>query len=155
MLEIRTNFLCGGVQQNHSIVDNAPNWSSEITYNSYSGTTMTIYGDIIGLNCASNGENLSALDLSHNTELKELRCSFNNLTTLDLSNNTELVSLSCGDNNLNSLDLSKNTKLQFLWCVSNHLNFLDLSKNTQLTMLVCYDNNFSTQAISVDRKSVV
>ena len=138
---------CGGVQQDYSIVDNAPNWSSEITQNSYSGTTMTIYGDIIGFDCSSNRENLTAIDLSHNTQLTELDCSRNNLTTLDISNNTELVSLSCGNDNLNSLDLSKNTKLWFLWCVSNNLNSLDLSKNTKLEMVVCYNNNFSTQAI--------
>ena len=139
---------CGGVQQDYSIVDNAPNWSSEITQNSYSGTTMTIYGDIIGLNCGANGENLTAIDLSHNTQLTELNCSYNSLSTLDVSNNTQLDELYCSGNELTSLDLSDNTQLKTLWCVNNNLNSLDLSHNTQLTTLACYDNNnFSTQAI--------
>jgi len=138
---------CGGVQQNHSIVDNAPNWSSEITYNSYSGTTMTIYGDIIGLNCYNNGDNLTAIDLSHNTELTELDCAYNNLTTLDVSNNTKLTKLDCSGNNFTGLDLSKNTQLKTLWCLNSKLNSLDLSKNTQLERLYCYGTNFSTQAL--------
>ena len=138
---------CGGVQQNHSIVDNAPNWSSEITYNSYSGTTMTIYGDIIGFDCRSNRENLTAIDLSHNTQLTELDCSFNELTTLDVSNNTQLDKLYCSGNKLTSLDVSNNTQLTTLFCTRNNLNSLDLSENTQLTTLACHDNNFSTQAI--------
>ena len=100
-----------GVQQNHSIVDKAPNWSSEITYNSGSGTTMTIYGDIIGFDCRSNGEKLTAIDLSHNTELTELDCSYNSLNTLDVSNNTQLDELYCSGNELTRLDLSDNTQL--------------------------------------------
>ena len=138
---------CGGVQQDYSIVDNAPNWSSEITQNSYSGTTMTIYGDIIGFDCRSNGENLTAIDLSNNTQLTELNCSYNELSNLDVSNNTQLDELYCSGNKLTRLDLSNNTQLKTLWCVSNNLNSLDLSKNTQLNGLYCYDNNFSTQAI--------
>ena len=90
------------------------------------GTTMTVYGDITGFECSNNNENLTAIDLSHNTELSGLFCSSNQLT---------------------SLDLSHNTQLEVLFCSRNHLTTLDLSSNTQLTELYCYANNFSTQAL--------
>ena len=87
---------------------------------------MTVYGDITGFECSNNNANLTAIDLSHNTELSRLFCSSNQLTSLDLSHNTQLEVLGCSRNNLTTLDLSS---------------------NTQLTELYCYANNFSTQAL--------
>ena len=100
-------------------------WTGFANYTA-DGTTMTVYGDITGLECSNNNENLTAIDLSHNTELSWLFCSSNQLT---------------------SLDLSHNTQLEVLFCSRNHLTTLDLSSNTQLTELYCYANNFSTQAL--------
>ena len=95
------------------------------TYTAY-GTEMKIYGDLTGFVCSGNRGNLTALDPSHNTQLKWL---------------------SCSDNNLTSLDLSHNTQLEKLYCNKNQLTSLDLSHNTQLKQLFCDDNNFSTQAL--------
>ena len=111
------------------------------------GTTMTVYGDIIGFNCYNNGENITGLDLSHNTQLTELYCSSNQLTSLDVSGCTRLMRLGCTDNRLTGLDLSHNTKLTVLNCTNNRLSSLDLSHNTKLTELYCYKNKFSTQAL--------
>ena len=100
-------------------------WTGFANYTA-DGTTMTVYGDITGLECSNNNENLTAIDLSHNTELSGLFCSSNQLTSLDLSHNTQLEKLGCSRNSLTTLDLSS---------------------NTQLTELYCYANNFSTQAL--------
>ena len=66
------------------------------------GTTMTVYGDITGFECSNNYENLTAIDLSHNTQLEVLFCSRNHLTTLDLSSNTQLTELYCYANNFST-----------------------------------------------------
>ena len=100
-------------------------WTGFSSYTA-DGTKMTVYGDLRGFDCSKNGENLTALDAS---------------------NNTQLMGLFCGNNNLSSLDVSKNTKLTVLSCFNNKLSRLDLSKNTQLRELFCYGNNFSTQAL--------
>jgi len=100
-------------------------WTGFSSYTA-DGTTMTVYGDLTGFDCAKNGENLTALDAS---------------------NNTQLMGLFCGNNNLSSLDVSKNTKLTALSCFNNKLSNLDVSKNTQLRELFCYGNNFSTATL--------
>ena len=100
-------------------------WTGFANYTA-DGTTMTVYGDLTGFDCSKNGENLTALDAS---------------------NNTQLMGLFCGNNNLSSLDVSKNTKLTALSCFNNKLSNLDVSKNTQLRELFCYGNNFSTATL--------
>ena len=117
------------------------------TYYTADGTEITVYGDIIGFECQQNGENLTALDLSQNTQLKRLDCSSNKLTSLDVSNNTQLTTLNCSSNKLTALDVSNNTELTTLNCSSNKLTALDVSNNTELTRLNCYGNNFSTAAL--------
>ncbi|MBR6894039.1 MAG: hypothetical protein IKN15_12560 [Bacteroidaceae bacterium] len=114
---------------------------------------------------------LTSLDLSKNTALRELDCSENySLTMLDLSNNTELIYLNCSGSILTSLDLSKNTKLTYLNCSGNpqmkELNIsgcdkltefmcmgtqikeLDLSSNISLKKLYIYDNQLTTLDVS-------
>ncbi len=142
-------------------------WKGTASYTA-GASTMTVYGDIIGFDCSSNGANLTALDPSHNTQLTYLDCSSNPLSSLDVSKNTQLTKLICSNNRLTSLDVSKNTQLEILDCSSNLLTSLDVSKNTQLqklycsyntlssldvsqntqlTGLYCYDNNFTTAAL--------
>ena len=96
------------------------------TYFTAYGTEMKIYGDLTGFVCSSNRGKITAIDPSHNTQLKWL---------------------SCSDNTLTSLDLSHNTQLEKLYCNKNQLTSLDLSHNTQLKQLFCDANNFSTQAL--------
>ncbi len=100
-------------------------WTGFSSYTA-DGTTMTVYGDLTGFDCSKNGENLTALDAS---------------------NNTQLMGLICSTNQLSSLDVSKNTKLTALSCFNNKLSNLDVSKNTQLRGLFCYGNNFSTATL--------
>ena len=121
-------------------------WYGTASYTA-DGTTMTVYGNVSSLKCSGNYANLTAIDLSHNTELIELYCSGNLLTTLDVSHNTNLNELDCSGNLLTTLDLSQNTKLEKLNCNSNNLTALDMSHNRWLKKLCCSGNNFSTQAI--------
>ena len=100
-------------------------WTGFSSYTA-DGTEMTVYGDITDFDCQYNGANLTALDASHNTPLKELWCQNNTLNRLDVSGCTQLTKLSCRNNNLTTLDVSG--------C-------------TQLMGLICYDNKFSTAAL--------
>ena len=125
------------------------NGNSPSTYTVTAGaSTMTVYGDIIGFDCSSNGANLTALDVLQNTQLTKLVCSNNRLTSLDVSNNTQLTVLHCHYNTLSSLDVSHNTQLKELLCQNNNLTTLDVSKNTKLTGLSCRNNNLTTLDVS-------
>ena len=54
--------------------------SPKITYRA-ANDTVTAYGDITGFSCKENGANLTALDLSNNTQLTGVICSYNNFST--------------------------------------------------------------------------
>ena len=121
-------------------------WTGFANYTA-DGTTMTVYGDIINFDCRGNITKVTAIDVSHNTQLTALYCNKNNLSSLDVSQNTQLTSLDCSSNPLGSLDISKNTQLRELNCEDNKLSSLDISKNTKLKKLYCHGNSFSTQAL--------
>ena len=63
---------------------------------------MTIYGDLQRFDCNSNDDNITALDISHNTELTVLYCYKNALTTLDVGHNNKLKVLYCYGNKFTS-----------------------------------------------------
>ena len=123
------------------------NWPGTFTVTAGS-TTMTIYGDLTDFSCSGNYANLTAIDLSHNTQLQRLWCYSNQLTSLDVSKNTQLAYLSCSSNTLSSLDVSHNTQLTTLDCKNNKLNSLNVSGCTQLEELRCYDNNLTSLNVS-------
>ena len=125
------------------------------------------------LNCSGN--NLTDLDLSNNTLLRELRCSENNLTSLDLSNNTLLDRLVCANNLLTSLDLTQNLALNGslrlndnqltsidmgqvsgspfdldIYLENNQLTSIDLSQCSNLDELYIYNNNLTSLDISAN-----
>ena len=125
-------------------------WSS---YSSYTAAadTMRIYGNVKGFNCSFNKANITAIDVSHNTQLTELNCPNNQIDAIDVTKNTLLTGLSCGGNQLTSINISHNTQLTGLDCRSNNLNAIDVSKNTLLSTLSC-DNNQLT-AIDVTKNT--
>ncbi len=141
------------------------------TYGTYTAgaTTMTIYGNVTYFDCLSNSANITGVDLSHNTALTDLDCSYNeitnlnvssctalkyfrcfgnNLSSLDVSGCTALTDLYCSENNLSSLDVSGCTKLEILSCYKNNLSSLDVSNNTALRDFSCYENNLSSLDVS-------
>ncbi len=114
---------------------------SEKNYNK-TANTITIYGRIISFGCNKNS--LTSLDVSKNSQLKELWCSLNSLRQLDVSKNKKLELLSCTHNYLlTKLDVSKNTNLKILSCFRNSLKELDVSKNSQLNDLGCSHNSLT------------
>ncbi|MBQ3456105.1 MAG: hypothetical protein IJG36_06685, partial [Synergistaceae bacterium] len=70
------------------------------------------------------------LDVSNNTALEIVSCSYNQLTSLDVSNNTALTLLECGGNQLTELDLSKNTALTSLSCELQKRSGLKVKRNS-------------------------
>ena len=110
--------IVNGSTMQDIIVDT--DWKGTDYYTAAVSTKMKIYGDLTGFDCGGNGANLTAIDVSHNTQLTELSC-FNNqlLSNLDVSRNTQLTWLNCTGNNLSSLDVSRNTKLTYLNCGGN------------------------------------
>ena len=98
------------------------------------------------LSCYDN--QLTSLDVSHNTALRQLDCYSNQLTSLDVSQNTALKTLECSSNQLTSLDVSQNTALTKLSCRSNQLTSLDVSQNTALKTLECSSNQLTSLDVS-------
>ena len=91
---------------------------------------------------------LTSLDVSKNTKLKNLVCHRNQLTALDVSKNVALTQLICWQNQLTSLDVSKNTALTALYCDDTQLSSLDVSKNTALIDLRCSNTLLTSLDVS-------
>ena len=102
--------------------------------------------ELTNLYCYKN--QLTELDMSGCTALTELNCYGNQLTELDVSKNTALTNLYCYKNQLTELDVSMNTALRVLSCLSNYLTALVVSKNTLLEYLYCYENQLTTLDVS-------
>ena len=118
-----------------------------ITYSNITSLKgIELFPKLWDLRCYDN--QLTSLDVSHNTALKKLACGYNNLTTLDISKNPLLTELTCYNNQLNRLDLSNNPELNTLSCQNNELTTLDVRNNTKLVTLECYWNQLSALDVS-------
>ena len=114
--------------------------------NQLSALDVSGYPALLSLFCQDN--NLTTLDVSHNTSLYVLDCGNNQLTALDVSANPILTRLKCYDNQLTTIDVSHNTVLDVLYCQNNQLTDLDLSRNTELTDLECRNNQLTALDVS-------
>lgn len=94
------------------------------------------------------------LDLSKNSKLKDLDCSYNGLTRLDVSVLPDLEKLVCDGNELVSLDLSRNPRLKELECSNNKLPELDVSGLSDLEKLKCKWNAITSLDLSQTTKLV-
>lgn len=94
------------------------------------------------------------LDLSKNSKLKDLDCSYNGLTRLDVSVLPDLEKLVCDGNELVSLDLSRNPRLKELECSNNKLPELDVSVLFDLEKLKCKWNAITSLDLSQTTKLV-
>ncbi|MEI7597112.1 MAG: hypothetical protein WCK02_15295 [Bacteroidota bacterium] len=72
--------------------------------------------------------------------LEVLDCSNNQITSLNLTSNTALKQLFCGSNDIITLNISSNVLLEDLWCYSNNISTIDISTNTALLNFYCYNN---------------
>ena len=106
---------------------------------------------------------ISTLDVSKNSTLKELDCSENIITQMDVSQCTALTKLECWSNQLTMLNLNDNTALIKLRCMQNKLTNLEVSNNKMLTMIVCSENritkldmtnNVKLQALYCDKNNL-
>lgn len=93
------------------------------------------------LECSEN--NLTALNISNNSRLRQLFCSFNAIENLDVSNNTVLSILWCNFNRISDLDTSNNPNLLSFICSNNLLSTLDVSSNTFLNTFFCVGNQLT------------
>ena len=85
-------------------------------------------------------------------KLQTFYCDRNQLSALDVTQNTNLTHLYCYSNRLTALDVTQNTNLTQLNCYSNQLTALDVTQNTNLTQLHCYSNNVGELNLSVHNK---
>ncbi len=106
--------------------------------------------ELTTLSISSN--QLYDLDLSYNTGLTLLWCSDNKLKTLDVSDLNQLTDLDCGGNKLSKLNVTANKKLKSLCVSSNPLKSINISKNTALTNFWCDDCQLSTLNVSNSTK---
>ena len=114
-------------------------------------TTLTVYGNITRFGCNNNKYKVTAVDLSHNTQLERFTCDNTGITTLNVTNNTALTLISCSATRISTLDLSKNTALESLYidsCV-NMTVLPNLSKNTKLKLLSCSYNQWKSLDVSM------
>ena len=109
------------------------------------------FKNLTNLNCGSN-YTLEKLDVSKNTKLTNLDCSFTQLTNLDVSKNPALTELNCSSNKLTSLDVRNNPALKDLYCGSNKLTSLDVRNNPALTELDCNQNGLTSLDVSKNTK---
>lgn len=86
-----------------------------------------------------DNNNLTELNVSQNTELRELECGNNQLIQLNVSSNTKLTSINIYGSSVAGLNVSKNTELETLVVSGNPIMKLDLSQNSKLDWLGCGD----------------
>lgn len=95
-----------------------------------------------------NMEISSLKGIEYFTNLKYLHCNNNNISELDMTHNTKLTGLICNDNKLSSIDVSTLSKLYDFRCYNNSLTALNLTSCPELTHLECNNNNLSSLNIS-------
>ncbi len=101
---------------------------------------------LTNLSCHHN--QLSALNISNNTNLRILSCQYNQITSLDISNNLALYNFNCYNNRLSTLSIINNTSLLDLFCGANELTDIDVSNNTALRTLYGQDNQLTDLDVS-------
>lgn len=130
------------------------------------GTTTTVTGtpageghikiyareiSVFGCDSRVDGAQVTAINTSAATDLRELNVYTNALKTLDLSQNANLEKLNCYNNSLEELDLTGNKKLTRLDAKDTPLAKIDLSQNTELDYLSL--NNCPIEAIDLSNNT--
>ncbi|QOG02970.1 T9SS type A sorting domain-containing protein [Flavobacterium sp. MDT1-60] len=103
-------------------------------------------------NGSSGSAGLTKLDISKNTQLTDLTCTYHQITAVDVSKNTLLKSLSVGMNKITAIDVSANTALTLFSVAGNQLTTIDVTKNTALETLALDMNKLSTVDVSQNTK---
>ncbi|WP_373734925.1 hypothetical protein [Bacteroides heparinolyticus] len=111
--------------------------------------TMTIYGDITGLDCEENGSKITGLNAEHSDLLDYLDCSFCEIESLAVNGCDKLLSLFCGNNKITELNMDYFSKLEELYCNNNNLGKLELKGCQRLKELVCNTNSLSDLVLHI------
>ena len=88
-------------------------------------------------------ETLEYMDISQNTKLTYLNCSYAGLTSLDISQNIELRELFCTDSPIGTLDISHNPMLEIVFCLDCDLNSVIVGDNEVLRTLYLPENQIT------------
>ena len=96
--------------------------------------------------------NLSSLDLTQNTNLKELYLQNNKLTSINLTKNTQLTKLNLSDNKLQSVNLRQNTLLTDL-LLNNNISITNLNIDNNLLLTTLEAEGLSISAIDLSQHS--
>lgn len=110
--------------------------------NKVSSIDLTNNDLLIALNLYMNP--IKTLDVTNQTGLQELDCSYCELTELDVTKNTKLLSLQCYGNELTTLNLSKLPELLELNARVNKLTGIDFTNNPKLQVVNVTNNELST-----------
>ena len=94
------------------------------------------FSNLVNLKLIDN--NLTALDVSNNLNLRSLECQGNSINELELA--PELEFLNCSQNNLTDISLGDSPKLKVVSCHSNSLDYIEVSNLWQLEALDCSNN---------------
>jgi uncharacterized protein YjbI with pentapeptide repeats len=95
-----------------------------------------------------NTNNLTSIDVSHNTQLMKLSLAENDLANIDLSKNHNLNWVVLSHNNFTSVDFSRNSALWYIDLRTNKLDNLDISNNPALTNLNLWGNHLTSIDLS-------
>lgn len=118
------------------------NWSGKAVYGNISFAGLP-YLEVFY--CGDG--NLTSVDVTSNSCLKELFVGYNQLTSIDVSQNADLQMLSVAQNQLTSLDTSNNLQLDTLWCQGNKLDVVYVNKT------ISESNIYKDSTTKIVRKS--
>jgi len=113
-------------------------------------TGIEYFTNIHFLNVSSN--QLTNLDLSTNSLLDSIDCSWNDIALLNISNLNNLIKLNCFDNNITNLSLGQNTNIKYLRVGQNDLTSIDLSQCSNIISLDI-DNNSNITSLDISNLS--
>lgn len=143
------NFLCDNFDTDYdgivSATEAAEIGEMKIERNRYSGISslhgVEMFKSLRKLSVS--GQNLTALDLSENTELTEAVCDNNPLKSLKINECRKLKRLYCQNTELEVLNLTGCTGLEELFLFGSMLTGLDIGRMPALKTLDCQSNRLS------------
>lgn len=86
-------------------------------------------------------KNFASIDVTKNTNLKELKLIGDKLKSVDVSKNTKIETLFVNENEIEKLDVTALTELKELRANDNKLTKIDITKNTKLEKELSLQNN--------------
>jgi hypothetical protein len=106
--------------------------NNKLTSFQYAGEALTY------LNCTGN--ELTSLDVSGSSGLKELDCKHNAINSLKMDGCAGMEVIDCAENRIPVLTVDGFPKLRDLYCRGNRLTSLDISNNPVMDRIDCSEN---------------